>query len=126
MKTRVLFFILFTITIISIGGLLYILFNTSPENSNVLTFFYLSIFFLIFGVVFFIGYVINRYRYKALPPWQQTAAVFRYGALIGVFTVLNLLISVYIGYSTPILVILLFLVILSEIIWRKKMAVKLP
>ena len=126
MKTRVLVFILFVLTLVSLGGLLVIIFNNAPDTSNVLTLFYLSVFFLIFGVVFFIGYAINRFRYQAMPPWQQTSAVFRYGTLLGVFTVVNLLISVYIGYSTPLLIVLIFLVLLGEVIWRKRANIKLP
>lgn len=126
MKTRVLIFILFALTLVSTGGLFAIIFNTAPDNGNIIALFYLSIFFLMFGLVFFIGYGINRFRYQAMPPWQQTSAVFRYGTLLGIFTVVNLLMSVYIGYSTPLLIVLIFLVLLGEIIWRKRSNIKLP
>lgn len=126
MRTRVLLFILFAMTLVSLGGLFAILFNTAPEGSNVLALFYASTFFLIFGLVFFVGYAINYYRYRALPPWQQTSAVFRYGAILGTLVVLNLLISVYVGYSTPLLIILIALGVFGEIVWRKKMSLNLP
>lgn len=110
---------------VSLGGLLTILFNTAPEGRNILMLFYTSLFFLIFGLVFFAGYAINYYRFKALPPWQQTSAVFRYGAILGMLVILNLLVSVYIGYSAALLIILIILGVLAEVVWRKKASIKL-
>ncbi|MEX0594777.1 MAG: hypothetical protein WD157_01610, partial [Patescibacteria group bacterium] len=90
MKTKVLVFLIFTVTLFAIGTLVTILFNMPPDNRSVLAMFYTCVFLLIFGAVFFIGYGVNHYRFQALPPWQQTASVFRYGALLGLFVVLNL------------------------------------
>lgn len=126
MKTRVLLFVIFTTTLLAAGTLATLLFNVPPTEARTLTLFYSSLFLLIFGLVFFSGYGINQYRFQALPPWEQTATVSRYGALLALLMVLSLLVSAYVGLSWPLFIVLVVLVIFSEILWRKRKAIKLP
>ncbi len=126
MKTKVLLFLLFTLTLFAIGTLITILFNVPPSGTNALVMFYGAIFILIFGLVFFVGYGVNRYRFQALPPWQQTATVSRYGILTGLLAVLSLVVSAYIGLSWPLFIVLIALVVFTEVLWRKRKAIKLP
>lgn len=126
MKTKALLFLLFTLTLFAAGTLVTLLFNLPPAGIKTLTLFYGAIFLLIFGLVFFVGYGVNRYRFQALPPWQQTATVSRYGILLGALTVLSLVVSAYIGLSWPLFIVLIALVVFSEVLWRKRKAIKLP
>ncbi len=126
MKTKVLLFFLFALTLFAAGTLITLLFNVPPTGWQVLALFYGALFLLIFGLVFFTGYGVNRYRFQALPPWQQTATVSRYGILLGVLTVLCLLVSAYIGLSWPLFIVLLAFIACAELLWRRRKAIKLP
>lgn len=125
MKTKVLLFIIFTATLFALGTIITLMFNSPPESASVLAMFYFAVFVLVFGIVFFVGYGVNHSRFQALPPWQQTASVLRYGLLLGLLTVLVVLVSAYVGLSTPLFLVLLSLVVLAEILWRKRKAIKI-
>ncbi|MEX1052086.1 MAG: hypothetical protein WEC83_01725 [Patescibacteria group bacterium] len=126
MKTKVLLFLLFAVTLFAAGTLLTLIYNVPPSGWRALLSFYGALFLLIFGLVFFVGYGVNRYRFQALPPWQQTATVSRYGILFGLLTVLSLIVSAYIGLSWPLFMVLVALIAFTEILWRKRRAIKLP
>lgn len=125
MKTKVLLFIIFTATLFALGTIITLMFNSAPETGSVLTVFYTAVFTLIFGLVFFGGYWINHSRFQALPPWQQTASVLRYGFLLGLLVVLLILVSAYVGLSVPLFLVLLSLIAFAEILWRKRRAIKI-
>jgi len=120
MKTKVLRFLIFVVTLFSIGAIITLLYNYPPSEKNILVIFYLSLFFTIFGVVFFVGYGINQWRYQALPPWQQTASVLRISLLLGLLAILIALVSSYIGLSWPLFLVLLALITLIEVFWRRR------
>lgn len=123
MRTKVLLFTIFSATLFAFGAVVSLLFETTPDSRTILLIFYASLFVLIFGVVFFAGYGINYYRFRAVPPWQQTATVFRYGFLLGLLTVLTLLVSAYIGLNWPLFLVLLALITLLEVLWRRRRGV---
>lgn len=124
MKTKVLLFLLFTLTAFAIGTVVTLLFNTAPTSKEIIALFYISLFATIFGLVFFTIYSFFYLRLQAIPPWLSTVSAIRLGVVTaGLITVLLAVRSVEM-LNTATFVILVVLAGVAELLLRRKTMMK--
>jgi|GEM_PF-1911798 len=120
MKTRVLLFLLFTITVFAIGTLVTVLFNTTPSSTGVVALFYTSFFATLFGLIFFSVYGLAYLRLQAIPNWQSTLTALRLGVVGStLFSVLLAIRSVNL-LNLATFIILVILAVAAELVMRKR------
>lgn len=120
MRTKVLLFLLFVITLSALGTLVTVIFNTAPTTREIIALFYLSLIISVFGLTFFAIYGFAALRMQAIPDWQSTLGAFRLGAIVGVFSAITLAIQSVKLLNVATFVILLILALASELILRRR------
>ena|SRR5579872_3601946 len=120
MRTKILLFFVFTITLLAIATVITLLFNSAPDNLYILISFYGSIMVSVAGIVFFIFYGIAFYNYEATPPWQITSNSIRYSILAAIFVALILLLSSHRLLNWFTSITMLLTVIAAELLWRRR------
>lgn len=90
MRTRILLFFIFAITLFAIGTTVTLLFNSAPENRGIIVGLYVAIYISIFGCMSLAFYGYNRYQYEATPPWKATSASIKYSLLASLFVAIIL------------------------------------
>ncbi len=120
MKTKVLIFLIFTISVFAIGTLITVLFNTAPTSRDVIALFYLALFASIFGVAFFINYGFNYLKFQALPSWNSTAGALRLSTVISVLGCVMLSVRSVKLLNWITFVILIILAVAAELILRRR------
>lgn len=124
MKTRVLLFLLFVVTLFAAGTLVTVLFNTAPNTREIIALFYTALFCTVFGLIFFTSYGVAALRYQGLPDWHSTVASLRLGLVGGLFVgILSAIQSVQL-LNTATFIILIILAVAGELMLRKRLAVK--
>jgi len=121
MRTRVLLFAVFTISLFALGVLITTIFNTAPGPFEVLTLFYISFFLTAFGAIFFTLYL--RYYLTAptvIPGWQQTAASFRIAVLISSLLSIMLALQASKLLNLGTVLVLVVAVVLLELVVRRR------
>lgn len=120
MKTRVLLFLLFVITLVAAGTLITVVFNSAPNTGEIIALFYLSLIGTIFGLVFFALYGFRALRFQAIPDWQSTLWALRMGAITGVLTAVMLAIRSVRLLNLATFIILIILALMSELMMRRR------
>ena len=120
MKTRVLLFLFFTITIFALGTVISILFNTAPTSREIIALLYFALFTTIFGVVFFAVYSFHYLRQQAIPSWQSTLTAVRLGLVIGLLVDILLAIRSVNLLNTATFIILVLIAVAAELLLRKR------
>lgn len=124
MKTRVLLFLLFVVTLSSAGTLVTVLFNTVPNTREVIALFYTALALTIFGLVFFTAYGIAALRFQGLPDWHSTLAALRLGLVLGLFVVVMSAIQSVQLLNVATFIILIILAIAGDLMLRKRLQLK--
>jgi hypothetical protein len=122
MKTRVLLFIIFAVSVFAFGTLVTTLFNTAPIENEVIVMFYLALFVALFGLTFFITYGFYYLRLQATPNWQSTLFALRLGTIAGLLAVILLAIQSVNLLNAATFIILLVLSVVAELIMRRRTA----
>jgi len=122
MKTKVLLFSLFTVTLFALGATVTLLFNTSPETREVIWLFYTAYLLSVFGIVFFLLFIWNAIKFHATPPWQTTFSCVRYSLLFAILTSLLLILNANNVLSLPTGLVITAGLIIAELVWRRKAA----
>lgn len=125
MRTRILLFLTFTITLVSLGLTTTVLFNSAPEGIDVLSLFYGSLFISLFGLVFFAFYLLNYFRNLSIPPWQQTVNALRWAGLAGACCIVLLLLQANRVLNIATLMIVLVAIVLLELVLRRNLLNKI-
>ncbi len=124
MKTRVLLFFLFSVTVFAVGTLITVLFNTAPATSEVIALFYTSLLLTVFGLVFFLIYGLASLRFQAIPDWRTTTGAFRMSGITAVLTAVILGIQSVSLLNAATLIILVLLAAAAELLLRRKFHTK--
>lgn len=124
MKTRVLLFLLFVVTLFAAGTLVTVLFNTAPNTREVIALFYTALVCTVFGVIFFTSYGVAALRYQGLPDWHSTVAALRLGLVGGMFVGIMAAIQSVRLLNTATFIILVILAVAGELMLRKRLAIK--
>jgi len=96
MKTKVLLFVIFAITLFSLGALITVIFNSQPNTAEVLIMFYLCLFLTVFGVVFYAIFGLLYWREgMVVPGWSGTSTTSRLALIAASMTVISLLLRSY-------------------------------
>lgn len=120
MRTKVLIFALFALTLIALGTLVTVIFNTAPATRDVIWLFYVSLWLTVFGLVFFGLFARNFTRNRTTPPWQSTLAAFRY-SVVGA-TLASVLIALNANnlLTIPNALVVFLALGLAELTWRRR------
>lgn len=121
MKTRVLLFLLFVVTLSAAGTLVTVLFNTAPNTREVIALLYTAFLCTVFGLVFFTLYGISALRFQGIPDWHSTVAAMRIGLVTSIFFVVLLAIQSVQLLNTATFIILIILAIAGELMLRKRL-----
>ncbi|QQG50108.1 MAG: hypothetical protein HZB70_00790 [Candidatus Berkelbacteria bacterium] len=125
MKTKVLLFLIFAVTIFALGTVVTVLFNTAPTSADVIALFYLALLVAVFGIIFFATYSFHYLKLQAIPSWQSTIGAMRLG-LVGGLLIIALLAIRSVDYlNTATFIVLFLLAIATELILRKRTVLKL-
>ncbi len=123
MKTRVLLFLLFVVTLSAVGTLIALLFNSTPTTKEIIGLFYLALGATAFGLVFFALYGASALRLQAIPDWQSTLSALRIGLIAGVFIPILLAIQSVELLNVATFIILVLLAVASELMLRRKLLI---
>lgn len=122
MKTKIIVFSAFTLTLFASATVITTLFNTTPTSRSVLLTFYISSFVAVAGLTFLLTYVVAYAKFRLTPPWQSTLFGLRLSTIVGVLTVLLLLMASYGILSPATTVVVLIIAVLTELVWRRRRA----
>lgn len=125
MKTKVLLFIIFALSVFAIGTVITVLFNTAPTSADVIALFYVALLVTLFGLIFFSVYSFYYLRLQAIPSWQSTVSALRLG-LVGALLAVAILAIRSINYlNTATFIVLCLLAVATELVLRKRTVMKL-
>lgn len=121
MKTRVIYFIIFTLTLCALGTVLTLLFNWQPKNAEIISAFFLSFFLLVGGGLFMILSLVSYWRYRTTPAWQSTLTSARWSILLAGFLSLALLLRSYRLWNLATGITLAVVFIVLDLLWRRRL-----
>lgn len=87
MKLKVLLFSIFSISLFSLGVLITTISNTAPTSLDVIGMFYVSLFFTLYGIIFFFLLCLAYLRLQAMPPVTQVISLIRLSGLVSLFVI---------------------------------------
>jgi len=122
MKTKAIFFAVFAITLFSLGTTITLLFNSTPQSSDIVLFFFTSLLITLFGLFFFASLFWSFMRSRGVPAWQTTLTSGRYSLLLATFFVLALLLRSFRLWNIATGLVLLAAFIALELLWRRRAA----
>ncbi|HUD20449.1 MAG TPA: hypothetical protein VMQ44_00025 [Candidatus Saccharimonadales bacterium] len=119
MKTRGLLFLAFALTLFAGATVITVLFNTPPSTTGIFVLFYVSLFLIAGGLLFLVLYFWQFFRFHAIPPWGQTAAVIRWSVLASAVITLALVLQSFRLLNYPTFFVLLAMAIVTEVFMRR-------
>lgn len=122
MKSKILIFGLFSVTLFALATTITLLFNTSPDSPKIIVGFFSAIFLTLFGLLYIIFFGFQYLRYRSIAPWQSTLQNIRFSLIGAMTTVVLLLMSAYEIVTPATLIIVLIIAILTELVWRRRTA----
>lgn len=124
MKTRVLLFLVFVVTLSAAGTLITVLFNAAPNTREIVALLYAAMLCTVFGLVFFALYGVSALKFQGIPDWHSTVAAMRVGLVASIFFVVLLAIQSVQLLNTATFIILIILAIAGELMLRKRLILK--
>lgn len=124
MKTKALLFSLFTVTLLAVGTLITVFFNTAPTTRDIVWLFYVSLFVSCFGLIFLGLFLANYIKDRSTPPWQTTLANFRYATIGAIFIAVMLALRSHEVLNFASGIVIIIGLIMAELVWRRKGALK--
>lgn len=120
MRTKSLIFSIFTILLFALGLLITVIFNMVPDTTPVLVMFYASLFFSVFGLIFFTFYLVQYKQSETLPPWSRTVAALRWSFLTSLAAVILLMLKSVDLLNAATLAIIIVATFMGEVLLRRK------
>ena len=120
MRTKSLIFSIFTILLFALGLLITVIFNMTPDTTTVLVMFYASLFFSVFGLIFFTFYLVQYKQSETLPPWSRTVAALRWAFLTSLTAVIILMLKSVDLLNAATLAIIIVATFTGEVLLRRK------
>ncbi|MEK7171078.1 MAG: hypothetical protein AAB774_02130 [Patescibacteria group bacterium] len=90
MKIKALLFVIFTVFLFALGVLVTTLFNTSPVTPDAVAMFYASLGLTLFGLIFFVIFVIVRLQTQVNPGLSAIKAMLRQTLVVDILVVVML------------------------------------
>lgn len=120
MKTKILLFSVFTITLLAIGTVITVLFNTAPETKDVIWLFYTATFFFLSGLAFLVMYLVSYLRFRLTPAAQTIANSLRYSALFGLCVIALIALGANNSLNWLIGLIVIGAMVIADLLWRRR------
>lgn len=126
MKTRILLFVIFAVSLFSLGLLLTVLFNSPPKGSNTLLLFYGSFALTITGLAFYAQYITSTITGRIQGSYWKTILDHLRIAIIvsGTVTIMTLLQANRLLNAATAL-ILIFAAVVAELMLKRRSTIKL-
>lgn len=121
MKIKALLFVIFTIFLFAFGVLVTTLFNTAPVTPDAVAMFYASLALSLFGLIFFVMFVIIRLQTQVYPGLSAIKAMLRQTLVIDILAIALLALKAnnVLNWATAI-VLTVVAVIIGVILKRRK------
>jgi len=120
MKNKLLFFIIFSVTLFSLATTITLLFNTSPDTPTIIAAFFASVLLTLFGLIYSLLNAIQYFRYRSTAPWQSTLFNLRLASIVSLVLIVYLLMSAYNIFNVATALVVLALSVVSELLWRRR------
>lgn len=120
MKTKILLFSIFAITLFAIGSAITVLFNTAPTTRDVIWLFYTATLFSLFGLAFLTMYLVSYLRFRLTPSSQTISNSLRYSTLFGLCVVALIALGANNSLNWLIGLIVVGVMIIADLLWRRR------
>lgn len=120
MKSKLLFFSIFSVTLFALATSITLLFNTAPENLVIIASFFISLLLTVFGISYCVLYGFQHFRFRQTAPWQSTMFNLRLSLLISSVMLVFLLLSAYNIFNVATALVTVALAVVSELLWRRR------
>lgn len=120
MRTRLLIFCMFSLTLFALATLITLIFNTAPVDYQIISAFYVSAVLSVFGLIFLAAYGFVYLRNQSLPSWRVTSTLFRFSFYAGLLSVMSLLLRSYKLLNFATLMVLITALFLAELFLKKR------
>ena len=124
LRTKVLLFTIFAVTLSAFGLLVTTLFNSAPTH-QALWYFYSSGFLTLFGIAFYVLYLIAYFKFNITPDNQSLFSSLRYAFLVGLVVMLIIAIRANNALNWPIAAVILVAIVIVGLLWRRQPGFKL-
>ena len=123
MKSRILLFSVFSLSLFAFAVLLTILFNTTPSHPEEIIAFFGSLLFVLFGFITFGFYIFSFYRSKTIPNWSDVLSYVKQSLVLSLGIVLIISLRAYKLINGPSLLILIAGLLIAQFL-AKKVSIK--
>lgn len=120
MKNKLLFFVIFSVTLFALATTITLLFNTAPDTPAIIATFYISALLTIFGLIYSTLNAIQYFRFRSTAPWQSTLFNLRLACIVSLVLIVYLLMNVYNIFNVATALVVLALSVVSELLWRRR------
>ena len=120
MKTKILLFSAFTVTLFAIGVDITVLFNTEPTTRDLIWLFYVATFFSLLGLSFLILYYASYLRFRLTPSAQSIGNALRYATLFGLCVAILIALRANNSLSWLVGIIVVGVMIIADLLWRRR------
>jgi hypothetical protein len=122
MKSKILLFSLFSVTLFALATTITLVFNTAPDSPKLIVGFFASVLVTVFGLIYLLIYGLQYWRYRSVAPWQATLLNLRLSFIGAMTFVALLLMSAYEIVTPATVIIVLIIAVLTELVWRRRTA----
>lgn len=120
MKSRVLVFIIFTISLFALGLLVTTLFNTSPTSLENVLMMYFSLFLTLVGLFFFINYGATYKRMATSPNLTSVWSMLKLALILDVLILTLIFLKSTQVLNAPTTIILMIVAVIVALITKKR------
>lgn len=121
MRIKALLFVIFTVFLFALGVLVTTLFNTAPVTPDAVAMFYASLALTLFGLIFFVIFIIVRLQTQITPGLSAIKAMLRLAFIVDalIISLLALKANDVLSWATAI-VLAVVAVIVGVVLKRRK------
>lgn len=122
MRIKALLFVIFTVFLFALGVLVTTLFNTAPVTPDAVAMFYASLSLTLFGLIFFIIFIIVRLQTQIIPGLSAIKAMLRQSLVVDILAIAMLALKAnnVLNWATAIVLTVVALIIGVVLKRRKK------